>query len=346
MKTICECCGKEFEQYPKNVTKRKFCSRECSYLINNKIRSQNKSKRIKAERAAESYLEKIKAMKAYMETRFIKEGECWIWTAGINQATNSPIAKFRGRGGSAARFVYEAFNNVAVPKNKFLYKKCRNTLCVNPEHLYIANETEVRKCIFCGKEFEVSKVKRKSYCSDSCSNKVKARRQQEKIRKTRIAIPLEIKLKRLRGIIESHKKEDLNGCWNWTGALKKGTHKYGRLKTINPLTDKSCMMIASRASYLAYNGDLPPGMNILHLCDNPQCVNPKHLYAGTSLQNSKDIKSSNKYKAINSKLTVQEVRIIKHRISLGVSFGFLSKEFNVSKSTIQSIKEGKTWKDV
>ena len=105
-------------------------------------------------------------------------------------------------------------------------------------------------------------------------------------------------------------------------------------------------MIASRASYLAYNGDLPPGMNILHLCDNPQCVNPKHLYAGTSLQNSKDIKSSNKYKAINSKLTVQEVRIIKHRISLGVSFGFLSKEFNVSKSTIQSIKEGKTWKDV
>lgn len=36
------------------------------------------------------------------------------------------------------------------------------------------------------------------------------------------------------------------------------------------------------------NGRVPSGKSILHRCDNPRCVRPDHLYAGTPLDNMID----------------------------------------------------------
>ena len=72
-------------------------------------------------------------------------------------------------------------------------------------------------------------------------------------------------------------------CWIWTAStLGRG---YGAVqpKKGKPRTG------AHRFSWALHNGRWPaPGMVIMHSCDNPKCVNPKHLTEGTYRENSHD----------------------------------------------------------
>ena len=47
-----------------------------------------------------------------------------------------------------------------------------------------------------------------------------------------------------------------------------------------------------------------------------------------------------------SKLTINEVRIIKHQLSLGVSGAILAKEFGVSEMQISRIRHGENWGEI
>jgi hypothetical protein len=46
---------------------------------------------------------------------------------------------------------------------------------------------------------------------------------------------------------------------------------------------------AHRLAYTAFLGEIPKGLGVLHICDTPSCVNPNHLYIGTSKNNSEDM---------------------------------------------------------
>ena len=68
--------------------------------------------------------------------------------------------------------------------------------------------------------------------------------------------------------------KDAGNCIEWVGGTQ--SRGYGM---------ESKGMLAHRAAYLAYYGELPKGLVIDHLCENKVCCNPLHLEAVTNGEN-------------------------------------------------------------
>ena len=110
-------------------------------------------------------------------------------------------------------------------------------------------------------------------------------------------------------------------------------------------------MGAHRYSYVLAHGNIPPRKIVMHTCDNPRCVNPKHLVLGTPKDNTRDMIQKGRKRTVapkgnengKAKLTpaiVREIRASKeNHAALGRRLGF-------SANAIRGVRIGRTWSHV
>jgi hypothetical protein len=87
------------------------------------------------------------------------------------------------------------------------------------------------------------------------------------------------------------------------------------------------------------------GLQVMHTCDTPSCINPAHLVLGTHADNMADKAAKGRVKgelAGRAKLTEAQVLMIRQLAPL-IQYSLLGTQFQVSVSTIKDIVARKIW---
>lgn len=133
-------------------------------------------------------------------------------------------------------------------------------------------------------------------------------------------------------------------CWEWTASKNKDG--YGKFYWDGK------HVTAHRVSFVLHGGVLTEGKNfVCHHCDNPACVNPKHLFAGSAQDNVLDMIAKGRKPSVrgekiaSSQLTEKQVKEIlslpAHLTNTGIA-----ARYNVQDECIGKIRRGERWKHI
>ena len=127
-------------------------------------------------------------------------------------------------------------------------------------------------------------------------------------------------------------------CWIWQKA--KSENGYG----VFGYQDRSTEYAHRRIYELDVDSNID-GFFICHYCDTPACCNPEHLFKATCADNNMDMINKGRDRK-DRHLSIEEVKIIKWRLSNGETALDISKDFHVHPRHIRDIKEGRTYNEV
>jgi predicted XRE-type DNA-binding protein len=140
-------------------------------------------------------------------------------------------------------------------------------------------------------------------------------------------------------------KQDKDGCIPWLGArLPKG---YGAIK----IPKQRRQEYAHRLAWRIHHGDIPEGVQVLHRCDHPWCVNVDHLFLGSQADNMADMKAKSRSTAgprnPRARLLANDVERIKRLLaSNALTQRQIAALFGVHQVTISKIAKGHRWSHV
>ena len=136
--------------------------------------------------------------------------------------------------------------------------------------------------------------------------------------------------------LQSRLADTDQGCMEYTGAKKWFGH--------GNFCYKGVAQLAHRVSWEIHFGEIPEGQCVLHLCDNPPCCNPEHLFLGSRADNAMDRDKKGrtaKGKRANAKLSTADIQYIRTN-SENLTRATLAQKFQVHPRTIQRVKNDKS----
>ncbi len=132
-------------------------------------------------------------------------------------------------------------------------------------------------------------------------------------------------------------------CWLWRGTIDHGG--YGIFYSNGPIK-------AHRHSYELHFSKIAAGKFICHTCDIRNCVNPKHLFEGTALDNNRDKMRKGRCSRVHFYGEVNPMAKISRREALEIreiyAFGgssqrLIGEAYGLTQQTISSIIKGDLW---
>lgn len=87
--------------------------------------------------------------------------------------------------------------------------------------------------------------------------------------------------------LKAKTEQSERGCWLWQ--MHRNRLGYGSL-----VFERKNWM-AHRLAWVVMNGRIPEGLFVCHVCDEPSCINPAHLFLGTHTENQRDMVAKNRH---------------------------------------------------
>ncbi len=125
-------------------------------------------------------------------------------------------------------------------------------------------------------------------------------------------------------------------CWFW--ASNKQLNGYGTFTVGNRPVK------AHRIAYELAYGLIPDGMSILHRCDQPDCVNPAHLFVGDHTANMRDAANKRRLsvpRPNKQRLTDAQCDEIVALVAAGAKQLDVARDFGVSRTLVSLLANGK-----
>jgi hypothetical protein len=255
---------------------------------------------------------------------------CWYWTGHTNEWGYGAI-QIKGQRYMVHRLAFELAYGVA-PGDLQVCHACDTPPCVRPDHLFLGTR------------------------DDNAADRV-AKHRPKGIRAGISDLLRRIRPPKPKPTLEDRfwSKVDRSGpCWLWTASTH--ANGYGAFGIGNK------KHYAHRVSYELAYGVIPPGLFVLHHCDNPPCVRPEHLFLGRDADNVSDMiaKGRNSHGESHSDrmratiprgenhhdavLTPEDVREIRHRFETGLNtINELAAAYNYSRGSMWKICRRKIW---
>jgi hypothetical protein len=124
-----------------------------------------------------------------------------------------------------------------------------------------------------------------------------------------------------------------DSCWIWTGAV--GNNGYGGFGFRGSMNARS-----HRVSWILFRGEIPDKIKVLHKCDVRRCVNPDHLFLGSTADNAADMVRKGRSRLRDNKegISLEKSDTIKRDAR---NYTKISEEYGVSIALISLIKNDK-----
>jgi hypothetical protein len=146
-------------------------------------------------------------------------------------------------------------------------------------------------------------------------------------------------------------------CWIWRGA--RTAHGYGQIGAGGTYRGRPIRALATHVALAIDGRPRPSEAHVaMHRCDNPHCVNPRHLQWGTHRENMEDMRAKGRSAAQVraaaqmdeaalwlgrsgvTKLTPDQVRYIR---TSDKTLMELADELGVTNQCVSLVRQGKTW---